>query len=141
MRFSPRRWRPRHLLLAWLAYWVGLILVTLRPAIAAILRMSRDPNSHGSASAGFTNDILNVTVAQSGSPIYTGSVSLLTLVLLAAGPPLIIWLMWLVAASRTNNAGDVSVRSDTRRSEINAADPRIGIVDASNSKRSALKES
>jgi hypothetical protein len=103
--------------------------------------MSRDPNSHGSASAGFTNDILNVTVAQSGSPIYTGSVSLLSLVLLAAGPPLIIWLVWLVAASRTNNAGEATVRSATPRNEINAADPRIGIVDASNSKRSALKES
>ncbi|HUQ98747.1 MAG TPA: hypothetical protein VM166_04775 [Gemmatimonadaceae bacterium] len=137
MRMFPRRWRPRHLLLAWGAYWVGLILVTLGPAITALMRMSEDPNSHGAASAAFGNGVISMTVTQAGVATYSGSVSLLTLVLLAGAPPLIIWVLWLLAAARTNNAGEPGVRQN----ELHAADPRIGIVDASNSKRSALKES
>ena len=140
MRFLPSRWRPRHLLLAWLAYWIGLILATLGPAIAAMVRLSQDPNSHGSASASFANDVISLTVSQAGAPTYSGSASLLVIVMLAAGPPLIIWLAWLVAASRTNNAGESAVRTNSRN-ELHAAEPRIGIVDASNSKRSALEES
>jgi hypothetical protein len=139
MRVSPRRWRPRHLFLAWLGYWTGLVLITLGPAIAAILRMSRDPNSHGSVSAQFANGVISMTVSQAATPTYTGSASLLSLVLLAGVPPLIIWLVWLVAASRTNNAGESAVRTSSRN-ELHAADPRIGIVDASNPKRSALEE-
>ncbi|MGQ0713429.1 MAG: hypothetical protein ACT4PJ_06830 [Gemmatimonadaceae bacterium] len=29
MSFSLRRWRPRHLLLAWGVYWIALIVVGL----------------------------------------------------------------------------------------------------------------
>lgn len=140
MRFIPRRWRPRHLLAAWVAYWAGLILVTLGPAIIAILRMSQDPNSHGAASAGFANGVISMAVTHAGTATYTGSVALLTVVLLAGVPPLLIWLVWLIAASRTNNAGEPPVQTSARK-ELHAADPRIGIVDASNSKRSALEES
>ena len=140
MRFSPRRWRPRHLLLGWLAYWVGLILIKLGPAITAFVRMSQDSDSHGAASAGFANDALYMTVTEAGASIYSGSISLLSLVLLIAGPPLLMWLAWLVLASRTNNAGDTSAPSNVRN-ELSAVDPRIGIVDPSKPKRSALEES
>jgi threonine/homoserine/homoserine lactone efflux protein len=128
-------------LLAWAAYWTGLILLTVGPAITAILRLSQDPNSHGAASAGFANDVISMTVTQAGVVTYTGSVSLLTLVLLTGGPPIIIWLLWFVATARTNNAGEAAMRSARVQNELHAADPRTGIVDASNSKRSALKES
>src|SRR4051812_46431290 len=141
MKFSSRRWRPRHLWVAWLVYWAGLSLVKLGPAITALVRMSRDPNSHGTASAGFANDMLSLTVTHAGAPGYTGSISLFSLVLLVAGPPLVIWLVWLVMVSRTNNAGDTPVRRINSRNELPAAEPRKGIVDASNPKRSALEES
>jgi hypothetical protein len=62
-------------------------------------------------------------------------------VLLAGVPPIIIWLVWLVAASRMNNAGDARVRGAHLPSQLHAADPPTGVVDASNSKRSALEES
>ena len=39
--FSFARWRPRHLLLSWIAYWFVLGLVTVGPAIPAIWRATR----------------------------------------------------------------------------------------------------
>ena len=141
MRLSPRRWRPRQLLLTWVAYWVALTLVTLGPAIAAVLRMSQLASGHGGVSAGFADGVMSLTITETGVTTWTGSVSFLSLVLLLTGPPLLIWLVWLVGASRTNNAGDTAVRSAATRDELHAADPRIGIVDASKSKRTALEES
>ena len=140
MKRPSRRWGIRHLLLAWAGYWVGLVLVTLLPAIKAILAVS-GPDGRGSVSAGFADDVLNLTVKQAGVTTWTGSISFLSLVLLTAGPPLLIWVAWLVGASRTNNADDAAVRTTTPRNELYAADPRTGIVDASKPKRSALEES
>ena len=141
MTIFSRRWRPRHLLLGWLVYWVALVAVTLAPAIAAIVRMSREANGQGGVSAAFGDGLMTLTVSQKGVTTYTGSMSFLSLVLLLAVPPLILWLVWLFGASRTNNAGETRARNASQRNELNAAEPRIGIVDASNSKRSALEES
>src|SRR4051812_11252997 len=100
MRFL-RRWRPRHLLLAWSAYWIGLVLVTLWPAIAAGWRLSR-ANGHGSANAGVTDGILSATIIAWGHRVWPGAISLSPLALLLAVPPLALWLVWFAVASRTN---------------------------------------
>lgn len=144
MRLSFRRWRPSYMLLAWAAYWLGLVLVTLAPAIAAGWRMSQQPNGHGSASAGFSNGMLSATIIDSGRTVWAGSISVLTLALLVAVPPLFLWLVWLAGSPRTNNAGGMSVKNEQARSELDAAKPRIGIIDtsaSSTSKRRAREES
>jgi hypothetical protein len=60
--------------------------------------------------------------------------------LLVTIPPLLLWLVWLVASSRTNNADGNALKVRTRRSELHARESRIGIVDTSTSKRRAREE-
>jgi hypothetical protein len=132
------------MLLAWAGYWLGLVLVKLSPAIAAGWRLSQQPNGHGSANAGFGDGILSATIIDSGRTVLAGSISVLTLALLVAVPPLLLWLVWLAGSARTNNAGGMSLKNEMPRSELDAAKPRIGIIDtsaSSTSKRRAREES
>ncbi len=90
-----RRWQAKHLLLAWVVYWIVLALVALRPAIAMILRAVNAPKGLGSISAGVADGIATLTVVAKGQT-WTGSTSLTSLALWLAGPPLLLWLVWLV---------------------------------------------
>ena len=140
MRLPLRRWRPSHLLFAWSAYWVGLALVTLWPAILAGWRLSRQPHGHGSVAGGLANGVITATITDSGQTTWSGSVSFLTLVLLVTIPPLILWLLWLVGSSRTNNADEGALKARARQNEIQPPEPRTGIVDTPTSKRRAREE-
>ena len=90
-----RRWQAKHLLLAWALYWIVLAVVALRPALSMITRAIAGPDGHGSISADVTNGIANLNVVSEGQR-WTGSASLTTLALWIAGPPLLLWLLWLV---------------------------------------------
>lgn len=103
MRFSLGRWRAKHLLAAWCGYWVALFVVLLWPALVAGLRMSQS-QAHGSANGGISDGILSGNIIESGKTIWSGSITLSTLAMLVALPPLALWVTWLFAASRTNNA-------------------------------------
>jgi len=129
MIFSLRRWRPRHLLLAWSAYWLALILVTLWPAIAAGWRLSNE-NSHGSATAGVGDGILSARIIESGQIVWTGSISFSTLALLLALPPLAIWLVWFLSSSRTNNAGEMGPTNRTKQRELVGSDRTPGVTES-----------
>ncbi|MEO8623776.1 MAG: hypothetical protein ABI625_22035 [bacterium] len=96
MNLSISRWRPRHLLTAWTVYWIALVGVTLGSAIGAILKVLPE-NAKGSVSAGFGNDGLRLTVTNAGRSVWDGSVSLTAAALWVAGPPLLIWIAWLIA--------------------------------------------
>ena len=61
MALSLRGWRPRHLLLSWVVYWIVALLVALRSGIAAIWRVTSDPDAHGSISAGVTDGLFTMT--------------------------------------------------------------------------------
>jgi hypothetical protein len=124
-----RRWRPRHLLLAWSAYWLGLILVTLWPAIVAAWRLSRAA-AQGSVNAGVTDGVLSATFVNAGQTVWTGSISLSTLGLLLALPPLALWLVWFVASSRTNNAGEIGPTSQSKPGELARSDRALGMTDS-----------
>lgn len=144
MKLPFRRWRPAQLLLAWSAYWIGLALVTLWPAFAAGYRVTQLPDNHGTINAAFNNDVLSATIIDSGRTVWTGSITLLSLVFLLAIPPLLLWLVWLAGSARTNNAGASGSMNRTARGELHAAEPRIGIIDtstSSTSKRRAREES
>jgi hypothetical protein len=139
---SLRRWRPRHLFLAWLTYWVGLAVVTLGPAFVALRRLS-GPNGHGTANAGFTNDVLSATIVNGNQTLWTGSISLLSLTLLLAGPPLALWIVWLITSSRTNNAGQIASTNQARQRELASSDRIPGVTEPSSqtSTRRAREES
>jgi hypothetical protein len=143
MRLSFRRRRLGQLLLTWCAYWVGLTVVTLGPGLLAGWRMSQHTNGHGSANANVGNGILSANIIDGGRTVWSGSNSVLTLALLIAVPPLVLWLVWLAGSSRMKHADEIAIDSRKLQRELSAAEPRIGFIEASTSTstRRARKES
>jgi len=110
MRLSLRRWRPRHLLLSWLAYWIALVAVRLGDAILALRRVTALPEGRGSFSISY-DDAFRMTVVDSGRTVWSGSASLGELALWVAGPPLVLFVLWLLARPRR---GDATTAAPTR---------------------------
>lgn len=102
MELSLRRWKPGQLLLGWAAYWAGLVGVTLSPAIAATWRATHLPEAHGSVSASFDNANLSYSVIEDGVKTWVGTTSITTALLWVVGPPLLLWLVWLIVRERPN---------------------------------------
>lgn len=92
LMLSLRRWRPGHLLLAWGAYWVGLALATLGPALPAILRAT---SGQGSITAGVGDEGVRLVVSEAGRTLWSGTASVSSIALWIAGPPLVLWVVWL----------------------------------------------
>ena len=95
MDLTLRRWRARHLLVAWSAYWAGLAAVALGPALRAIARVS-GPGEHGNVAAVFGDGVVQLTVTNPGAPAWTGAVGVGALAFWVAVPPLLLWLVWLL---------------------------------------------
>ena len=95
MAISLSRWRSRHLLVAWIVYWVALILFGAHSALAAATRALNAPKGLGSISASVENGRF-VLKATSASGVWYGTTSLTALALWFAGPPLLLFLLWLV---------------------------------------------
>jgi hypothetical protein len=93
--FSISRWRPAHLLLSWLIYWVALLAVTIGPALPPILRATR-ANAKGEIAASISDGVVNLIIKETGRVTWTGSTHLLTAALWLAVPPLILWAIWMV---------------------------------------------
>lgn len=143
IRAFLRRWRPSHLLLAWCVYWVGLALIKLGPAIATGWRISR-PGHTGSVNASITDGIVSANLIEAGRTVWAGSTPFSHLLMLVTIPPLVIWVVWLIGAARTNNAGESSQKNQMRDRELSATEPRIGIIETSSSstsKRQVREES
>ena len=121
MDLSVRRWRPGHLLASWAAYWAGLAGVTLGPAARAVWRATHLPEGHGSISAGVDNGVLNFTVVETGVKTFIGIVPLGTMMMWIIGPPLALWLVWLVLRSRDRTARAVLGGDEADR--LGAGDP------------------
>jgi len=100
MKLSLRRWKPGQLLLGWAGYWAGLVGVAVSPAIGATWRATHLPDGHGSVSAGFGNANLTYTVIEDGVKTFVGTTSLTTALLWVAGPPLLLWIVWLFVRER-----------------------------------------
>jgi len=106
---SLSRWRPVHLLVGWSAYWAALLIVTLGPAVPAILSATRD-GTHGEINASFGDSAFSLTVKELGKLTWSGSVHVFTAALWIGIPPLVLWLLWLRArsgASRSEQAVSV----------------------------------
>lgn len=94
--FSISRWRPAHLFISWLIYWIALIVATIGPAVPAIIRATGE-KAHGQISANVGDGGLSLIVKQSGVTTWSGSCHLLTAALWLAVPPLLLWVLWLAS--------------------------------------------
>ena len=101
---SLNRWRPRQLLLAWIAYWVVLLIVALGPAVVAALPLIAGEKGHGSINASFGDAGLSLTVVRAGATVWQGSVGVLAAALWVAGPPLLLWLAWMWRRARSHTS-------------------------------------
>ena len=90
-----RGWNVRHLLSAWIAYWVALVILAVGSPALRVWRLTHDPASHGSATGSLNNDVISATVVQNGATVWAGSVHMVVLVLWLVGPPLALYLFWL----------------------------------------------
>lgn len=95
---------------SWIVYWILLIAVGLRSAIGAIWRVSGAAPGQGSASLGFNDGAFSINVIEAGKTIYSGSIHVLPLTLLVAGPPLVLWLLWFASRSRRSSPDAVAGR-------------------------------
>jgi hypothetical protein len=114
MAFSLRRWRPRHLLAAWVAYWIAMPIVALWPGIIACWRATQAPEGHGTISASFANTLLSLSATLDGVTIWSGSAYLAEMALWLAGPPLILWLAWLRSKPRMEAAPTPELQAGLR---------------------------
>ncbi len=100
MLASLRRWRPVHLLAAWLVYWTALAVVAVIPPLLAFLRIPQGPGDHASINLGFGDGVFTASVKYFHQVMWSGSIHFLPLALLLAGPPLALFAAWLAARRR-----------------------------------------
>jgi len=105
MELSLRRWKPGQLLLGWGAYWAGLVGIGLGPAIRATWRATSLPDGHGSVNAGFDNGVLTYEVIEESVKTWSGTLPFSTAMLWLIGPPLLLWLVWLIVRDRPATRG------------------------------------
>ena len=98
-----RSWSAGKLFVSWIAYWALLIAIGLGPAIGAIWRVSRGAKDQGSAALSFGDGVFSLKVTNIGATTYSGSIHVLPLTLLVAGPPLLLWLLWVASRSKRSS--------------------------------------
>ena len=103
MKLPFGRWKFRHLVFSWLAYWITLAAVKLTAPTLAIIEATR-PDGKGDVSVAFGNDMLKLSVKAVGATTWEGSVTPIMLALWLAGPPIVIWAGWLFATSKARRA-------------------------------------
>jgi hypothetical protein len=104
MPLSPRHWRARHLLGAWIVYWAALLAVVVGPAALALWRMRGAPPNTSSASLSFGDEGVVGSVTQHGAKVWALTASGWTVLLWLVGPPLLLWLVWLLLRPRAGLA-------------------------------------
>jgi hypothetical protein len=95
MGFSIRRLGVGHLLGAWGAYWVGLAGITLWPFARWAWDLTRNPGTNASASLSLGDAGLKLVALKDNVTVWSGVAPPLEVALWIAGPPLLLWLLWL----------------------------------------------
>ena len=76
-----RQWQARHLFRSWVVYWAALLAVIAWRPLLEYWRISRSATKHGTVSVGYSGGMLPMA-------------------LWIAGPPLVMFLIWLATRSR-----------------------------------------
>ncbi|HEX6806404.1 MAG TPA: hypothetical protein VF118_00365 [Gemmatimonadaceae bacterium] len=100
MKAFLARWRPGHVIAAWVVYWIGLAGVTVTPAMLAITRVSSAPKNSANVSVSFDSTVLHITVTELGKTLYAASASLGQIALWVGVPPLALYALWLFTRRR-----------------------------------------
>ena len=82
-------------MVAWIVYWVLLIGVSMHSVLRGAMRALNAPHGLGSISASVDSGNF-VFKASVGASSWTQATSLTTMALWFAGPPLLLFLVWLV---------------------------------------------
>ncbi len=98
--FAFRKWGLHHLLGSWVVYWVGLAAVTLGPFAPTAWRISRLQAGRSDISAALGDGRLKLSATVDGATVWAGSAGLGATVAWIVVPPLLLWVMWLVAQTR-----------------------------------------
>jgi hypothetical protein len=96
-----RKWRLRHLLISWFAYWAAIVTVKLGSAIAAASTATSGPDD-GLSSMGFnwsSGAGLHLEIQRAGETLWAGTTTIAAVVGWAVIPPLILWIIWLRLAA------------------------------------------
>lgn len=90
------RWRPRHLLLTCTGYWAALALAVLGRPAWTFLQLSQGPKGQLSVAAALGDAGVRLSVVKDGVTAWAGSASPLSIALWIAGPPLLLWVAWML---------------------------------------------
>jgi len=104
MKAFLARWRPAHVVTAWVVYWIGLAAVTLTPTILAISRAASAPKDTANVSVSMANTVLKITVTMSGRVAHEATASLGQMALWIGVPPLALYALWLFTRRRPGGA-------------------------------------
>lgn len=96
MPLSPRRWRAGHLLAAWAAYWLALAAVVLWRPVTLARRLSELPKGRANGTGTFDDGVFEVRMNVDGATVWHGRATMTEMLLWVVGPPLVLWLLWLV---------------------------------------------
>jgi hypothetical protein len=113
-----RRWSVRQLVGASAAYWTALAATTLAPFARIALPLTQRSGEHGTVTASFGSGGFNLSVLQDGIAVYTASAPLPLIAFWIAGPPLVLWLVWLAlrpsrdAASALHSSPEIDALPD-----------------------------
>lgn len=121
MPLSPRHWRARDLLGAWFVYWAALLAVVLGPAALALWRMRGAAPNTSSAAFSFGDEGVVASVTLQGAKVWSMTASGWTVLLWIIGPPLLLWLVWLLLRPRAAAATRVPAPDAPR--ELGAGAP------------------
>jgi hypothetical protein len=128
---AKHRWRPWHLLLSWCAYWISLVAITLGRPLLAIWRVGRSAEGHGTISAGFTNAVAHLSIVEDGRTVWSGAAHVVTIALWFAGPPLLLWLAYVMqrrprpTTAELARISEQSALRDGSRPALRAADEAV----------------
>lgn len=100
MALAFPRWSARGLLAAWSIYWVALLAIGGRSLMRIISFASSAPKGRGTVTAGLNDGLVQVVARLDGHQVLGGSMSVMSLALLIAGPPLALWALWLIQRPR-----------------------------------------
>ena len=113
MKISLRWVRKWHLVLGTALYWAGLAWLKLLEPVTTAWRLVHLPDGHGSINAGFTNTLLQITMREGGTVVWSGSAYLVTILAWIVGPPLVAFLAWRGGREAASSVAEESAAAES----------------------------